>query len=56
MLKRLYAFALGVFEFRRSWTWADPARTDADPYTAADSAYDHGREIAHRLTFRRWDF
>lgn len=56
MLKNLYAFARGIWEFRRAWTWADPARTDADPYTDADSAYDLGRDVAHCLTFRKWDF
>lgn len=55
MRKIVSAFIRGVFEFRRSQTWADPARTDADPYTDADSAYDHGREFAHRATFRKWD-
>lgn len=59
-MTQLRAFLLGMFEFRRSYTWADPARvldTDnwQDSYTTLDEAYDSGREWAHRLTFRKWD-
>ncbi|RWR30456.1 hypothetical protein D2T29_12350 [Sinirhodobacter populi] len=49
------AFFLGVREFRLSCTWADPARMQGDDYTALDEAYDAGRELAHRLTFRHFD-
>lgn len=53
---RLVAFLRGAYEFRRSFTWADPARTDAAWYTAKDEAYDWGREWTHRLTFRVFDY
>ena len=44
------AFIRGVAEFRREdLTWSAPC-----PATA--TAYDWGRETAHVLTFRRWDF
>jgi hypothetical protein len=38
---------LGVIEFRRTWT----------THISDDciNAYDRGREIAHRLTLRRWE-
>jgi hypothetical protein len=49
------AFLLGMYEFRRCITWADPARTDRCNYTKLDEVYDQGREWAHRLTFRKWD-
>ena len=48
------AFLRGVREFRWNWTWADPARVD-EP-TALDDAYDLGREWAHRLTLRVFDY
>ena len=56
MIKKICIFLLGVYEFRRAWTWADPARHDGDPYTELDEIYDLGREWAHRLTFRRFDY
>jgi hypothetical protein len=43
------AFLLGVREFRSSLT------TSYDDYDLL-LAYDRGRELAHRLTFRRWDY
>jgi hypothetical protein len=59
MLRKLKAFLRGVYEFRRECTWADPARDEMPSsvmaYTELDEAYDHGREWAHRLTFRRFD-
>lgn len=51
-MKRFAAFLRGMMEFRRCFTWSDPA----GGYTELDSAYDWGREWAHRLTFRRFDF
>lgn len=54
MLARFTAFFRGVFEFRRSFTWADPARIGGE-YTRLDQAYDYGREIAHRVTLRRFE-
>ena len=41
------AFLLGLFEFRRDLT------THFDPPLI--DVYDYGRELAHRLTLRRWD-
>lgn len=52
---KLKAFILGMYEFRLSCTWADPAREDAFDYTELDEAYDWGREWAHRLTFRHFE-
>jgi hypothetical protein len=52
---RLLAFILGIREFRRCSTWADPSRTEDSDYTELDEAYDWGREIAHRLTFRHFE-
>lgn len=51
----LKSFFLGIYEFRRSFTWVDPDRSEDDWYTAKDEAYDLGREWAHRLTFRRFE-
>ena len=51
-MTRFRAFVLGMREFRRSWTWSDPSATDENPYTHLDHAYDVGRDLAHRLTFR----
>lgn len=47
------AFLRGMYEFRLDDTWADPERDDW--LTDLDIAYDHGREWAHRLTFRFFD-
>lgn len=55
-MSRVKAFLLGMREFRMGYTWADPNRTVLDPYTELDEAYDWGREWAHRLTFRRYDY
>lgn len=52
-MRRIKAFLLGMIEFRSDYTWADPARSDDIP--GDYSAYDSGREMAHRLTFRRFD-
>lgn len=53
---RLAAFLLGMVEFRRDCTWADPAR-DAQNVglTDLDYTYDDGREFAHRITLRRFE-
>lgn len=47
-MKRIKAFAEGVLEFRLSSTkhYDDPALVDA---------YDKGRDLAHRLTLRRYE-
>jgi len=42
------AFILGVCEFRQSIT----AHYKSDLLL---SAYDHGRELAHKITFRRFE-
>lgn len=44
----LKAFLLGVIEFRRSLT------TSFEDYELLE-AYDRGRDLAHRITFRHWD-
>lgn len=47
-MKRIKAFLLGVFEFRRAFT------THFKSWHQLN-AYDAGREWAHRLTLRRFD-
>lgn len=43
----IHAFLLGIREFRSDWTTSyDDNRIEA---------YDAGRELAHKLTFRRFD-
>lgn len=42
------AFVLGALQFRSDWT------THFNDCAMA-AAYDFGRELAHRLTFRRFD-
>lgn len=58
MIRRACAFIKGMREFRSDVTWADPARDyqSGYSYTELDEAYDRGREWAHRLTLRRYDF
>lgn len=48
ILSHLRAFVSGMREFRHACT------THFDDWELRDS-YDSGREMAHRLTFRRWD-
>lgn len=55
MIGILRAFLRGMRESRHCFTWADPERTDEHWYTELDAAYDAGRDLAHRLTFRRWE-
>lgn len=50
-VEMLKAFCLGVREFRSDWTTA--YGPDEDNLM---QSYDRGRELAHRLTFRRWDY
>jgi hypothetical protein len=45
---RLRAFILGIREFRLGIT----THFDDDLI----ETYDRGRELAHRITFRRWDY
>jgi hypothetical protein len=47
-MNRFFAFFLGMSEFRLSFT---THFADWD----FQNAYDSGRELAHRLTFRYWD-
>ena len=56
-MRRIIAFLRGMYEFRRSFTWADPTEDIDlwDGYTPLDEAYDRGREWAHRLTLRKFD-
>lgn len=46
-MRTIWAFLLGVFEFRQDFT------THIGP--DLDEAYDRGREMAHRLTLRRFE-
>lgn len=55
MKERIAAYFRGMREFRLSVTWADPKRSNDDPYTILDEWYDRGRERAHKLTLRIWD-
>jgi hypothetical protein len=45
-MKKLHAFVLGFIEFRSNFT------TNCD---GQENAYDWGREIAHRMTLRRFE-
>jgi hypothetical protein len=47
-MRKLYAFIKGVIEFRSSFT------THYDDYGLTLS-YDHGRNLAHKITFRKFD-
>ena len=47
-MKTLKAFYLGIVEFSSSWT------THFCDYNLQES-YDKGRELAHRLTLRRFE-
>lgn len=47
-MSRIKAFLLGVWEFRTSCTRHFAAFDDL-------LAYDHGREFAHWITFRRFE-
>lgn len=49
VFKRLRAFLNGVREFRLSCTTEYPNCT-------LQEAYERGRELAHRLTMRRYDY
>ncbi len=48
MIRRVRAFLLGVLEFRSCYT------THFSEWSAM-CAYDEGRELAHRLTLRRFE-
>ena len=48
LMARVFAFFRGVVEFRTCLT------THYDDY-GLSLAYDYGRDLAHRCTFRRWD-
>lgn len=45
----LRAFLAGIREFRSSFTLAYPGDDELS------RSYDRGRELAHRLTFRRYE-
>lgn len=47
MLRHVTAFLWGIWEFR-----SDLTRHYPDPFI---DSYDRGRELAHRLTFRRFE-
>lgn len=42
-------------EFRSDCTWGDPDRIGIE-FSPLDDAYDWGREWAHRLTLRMYDY
>lgn len=46
-MRKLYAYLLGMLEFR----------SDCTTYFGGDliETYDEGRDMAHRLTFRRFE-
>ena len=44
---KLYYFLLGMRQFRSAWTTSPP--------DDCRNAYEWGREIAHRLTMRRFE-
>ena len=46
-MNKLRAFLLGMSEFRHDFT--------SNPGDDLMPAYDAGRELAHRLTFRIWE-
>jgi len=46
-MKHIKAFLLGMVEFRSSWT--------SSYESPLIDTYDTGRDLAHRLTLRRWD-
>jgi hypothetical protein len=48
-MKTIRAFVLGLYEFRRMFTTSFDTDREYE-------AYDWGREIAHRVTLRRWDY
>ena len=47
VLERCKYFLLGVWEFRSDLT------LNAGDY---EESYDSGRELAHKITFRVWDY
>ena len=49
-MNKLLAFLRGIIEFRSDFT----QHYDALDYELL-KAYDRGRELAHRATFRKWD-
>lgn len=48
MLKHFWAFMRGIVEYRSSFTTAV-----SFPY---DRSYDRGREFAHMITLRRYEY
>lgn len=48
-MKKLKAFLLGIREFRLDYTWSPPTYDEL-------LAYDRGRELAHIVTLRRFDY
>jgi len=54
MIPRLKAFLLGMFEFRTSLT-TGYYDADGEPIWPLTLAYDSGRELAHKITLRRYE-
>jgi hypothetical protein len=53
-MKTIYAFALGMWEFRNDWT-TNFDHVGTDKGDTLQGIYDAGRDLAHRLTFRHFD-
>jgi hypothetical protein len=49
MAVRVWAFGLGMWEFRSDWTWSFYGNPELE------DMYDQGRDFAHRITFRWFD-
>lgn len=52
MLEQIKAFLMGMREFRQSFTTSYAGHPNEGELS---DAYDNGRELAHKLTFRHWD-
>lgn len=51
-MSKLHALMLGMREFRQSFTTSFVGQPNEH---ALYAAYDQGRDLAHRLTFRRFE-
>jgi hypothetical protein len=55
MMDRLYAFLLGVCEFKQDITSGFDGDEEGERGCALQHAYEAGREWAHRLTLRAFE-
>ena len=53
-MKKIYAFLLGMYEFRTSFT-TNFDHVVTDEGYAFQEAYEMGRDLAHKSTFRHFD-